>query len=393
MGRPVTKANGRIKPLTVLGANGKEEYHPEARYKLSWYESGKKRFEDVGQDTDVAVASLQRKETALAALASGLEIKGEGPDAEGRVLVNDAISVYLSDVKAGKAPKTFAAPKRSLELFRLSCLKTYMDQIGTRDMLDFKNFLVKQGFAARTVFNQFEAANSFLRANGIKDIVPKHEWPRFDQKPVKRYTQEQLTRLFAEADEDERLVFQFFLGSGAREGEVSRLTWANVDFRGKKVDFISQEGASTKTRKSRSVPLPDHLIASLRAAERSNGHSRYVFPNGEGGMQGHFLRILKMVAFRAGLNCGRCEKVGDGGKQNCRDSAVCGEWELHRFRKTSLRLTFITARISGRFRSGSVTTRWMLRSPTSRTKTTLRTRFASRSTPRSRSLPERSAFA
>jgi len=66
MGRPVTKANGRIKPLTVLGANGKEEYHPEARYKLSWYESGKKRFEDVGQDTDVAVASLQRKETALA---------------------------------------------------------------------------------------------------------------------------------------------------------------------------------------------------------------------------------------------------------------------------------------------------------------------------------------
>src|SRR5207253_10213278 len=35
MGRPVTKANGRIKPLTVR-ANGKEESHPEARYKLSW---------------------------------------------------------------------------------------------------------------------------------------------------------------------------------------------------------------------------------------------------------------------------------------------------------------------------------------------------------------------
>ena len=59
-----------------------------------------------------------------------------------------------------------------------------------------------------------------------------------------------------------------------------------------------------------------------------------VFPNSEGRPQGHFLRMLKELAYRAGLNCGRCMGVLDGKEVSCRTHAVCGEWELHRFRKT-----------------------------------------------------------
>lgn len=43
-------------------ADGTEEHHPEARYKVMWYESGKKKSEDAGQDPDVAVATLNRRE-------------------------------------------------------------------------------------------------------------------------------------------------------------------------------------------------------------------------------------------------------------------------------------------------------------------------------------------
>ena len=132
--KPVVKANGRIKPLYVL-VDGKEKHHPEARYKVSWYESGRKRFEDVGQDADVAVAALNRREKALEAIAAGLEVKGEGKD-KGRVTVSAAISVYLSDSKDGKAPKTCTSRKLTLELFRQSCSKIFLDQIETRDMLD-----------------------------------------------------------------------------------------------------------------------------------------------------------------------------------------------------------------------------------------------------------------
>ena len=41
--KPVVKANGRMKALYVL-VDGKEKHHSEARYKVSWYESGRKRL-------------------------------------------------------------------------------------------------------------------------------------------------------------------------------------------------------------------------------------------------------------------------------------------------------------------------------------------------------------
>jgi hypothetical protein len=75
-----------------------------------------------------------------------------------------------------------------MELFAESCNKTFVDQIELRDMLNFKALLMKKGFADRTVFNHFECANTFLRANGVisangKSIVPPHDWPDFDESP------------------------------------------------------------------------------------------------------------------------------------------------------------------------------------------------------------------
>lgn len=97
---------------------------------VSWYESGRKRFEDVGQDADVAVAALNRREKALEAIAAGLEVKGEGKD-KGRVTVSAAISVYLSDTKDGKAPKTYSSRKRTLDLFQQSRLSSWQ-RLGQR---------------------------------------------------------------------------------------------------------------------------------------------------------------------------------------------------------------------------------------------------------------------
>jgi integrase/recombinase XerD len=224
MGKPAVKGNSRLKPLWVM-VDGKVDHHPEARYKVSWYDSGKKRFEDVGQDPDVALATLNRREKSLEAKASGLTGLNDS-EAKGRVLLSAAIAVYVDDAADGKkAKKTHSARKRTMDLFRESCNKTFVDQIDLRDMLNFKSHLRKQGFADRTVFNHFECANSFLRANGVisttgKSIVPSHEWPDFNEKPVKKYQPEQLAKLFAEADEMETAVFKFFLLSGGREGEV-----------------------------------------------------------------------------------------------------------------------------------------------------------------------------
>lgn len=91
-----------------------------------------------------------------------------------------------------------------------------------------------------------------------------------------------------------------------------------------------------KSAKDRFVPIPPALMAKLkRRMKTKRAHPRdLVFPNSEGRPQRHFLRILKAVAYRAGLNCGRYTcSLGDK-RVSCEDHAVCGEWELHRFRKT-----------------------------------------------------------
>jgi integrase/recombinase XerD len=56
-----------------------------------------------------------------------------------------------------------------------------------------------------------------------------------------------------------------------------------------------------------------------------------VFPGNAGKPNGHFLRTLQRLAYRAGLNC--CECITKVGK-SCTAHAVCSEWGLHKFRKT-----------------------------------------------------------
>jgi integrase len=56
-----------------------------------------------------------------------------------------------------------------------------------------------------------------------------------------------------------------------------------------------------------------------------------LFPNALGRPNGHFLRVLKKLAKRAGLNCGECvTKKG----LSCQEHPVCDKWELHKFRRT-----------------------------------------------------------
>jgi integrase/recombinase XerD len=59
--------------------------------------------------------------------------------------------------------------------------------------------------------------------------------------------------------------------------------------------------------------------------------ARLIFTNSIGKPEGHWLRILKEVAYNAGLNCGHCvSKKG----LCCKDTPTCKNWILHRFRKT-----------------------------------------------------------
>jgi len=102
-------------------------------------------------------------------------------------------------------------------------------------------------------------------------------------------------------------------------------------------------GRSTpKSHESRMVPLPENLIKLLKDRHKQPHHPRWIFTNTEGNPDNHFLRKLKIIALRAGLNCGQCKTSLTRGSYErkrvlevtCAAEPVCQHWYLHRLRKT-----------------------------------------------------------
>ena len=156
---------------------------------------------------------------------------------------------------------------------------------------------------------------------------------KFTEKTVSAYSPEEIQRLMVAADREEADLFQFLLCTGVREQEAMYATWRDVDFNGR--TFLVREKLdlkfTPKDKEEGKIPIPDSLVELLGARRKRYPNSRLIFPRPNGEPNGHFLRILKNVAYHAGLNCGECyNKAG----KCCATSPTCSCFGLHRFRKT-----------------------------------------------------------
>jgi integrase len=93
-----------------------------------------------------------------------------------------------------------------------------IDQIAQPILKKFAMKMKRQGLGDRTISNRLVNVVTFLKAHGIDNISLGH---RHTEKKVSAYSNEELTNLFAACDADDKLLFQFFLGTGFREQEVS----------------------------------------------------------------------------------------------------------------------------------------------------------------------------
>jgi integrase/recombinase XerD len=136
-----------------------------------------------------------------------------------------AVADFLDETKLTKKPKTRAAYSTALSYFTESCHKLNLDEIERKDLLKFSAFLRdEKGQAPRSVYNKFENVMTFLKANGIRGLAGKNDWPRFTEEEPEIYEQEELDKLFAKCDAEERLWYEFFLMTGMREQEVMSRT-------------------------------------------------------------------------------------------------------------------------------------------------------------------------
>ena len=307
--------------------------------------SGKKRvWQAVGSDGDAALVALRNKEHDLQAVGLGRIAPGVVPanQSASATSLENAIKGYLSEIRRFRMPKTIAACERILGVFQGRFPDRSLDSITRDDLVDHMAALREEGLGPRTVYNHLMRVKSFLRSRGIVGLLQKEDIPPYDEPEVEAYDPDQLDALFAAANAEERLLFQFFLVTGFRDQEVMFCTWKNVDFKGKVIMVRSKPelGFRPKDKEERSVPVPDSLI-TLLAARKKQSVSPFVFPGPNGKPNGHFLRILQQLAFRAELNCGECNskprKTKDGKPKpvkSCKTHAMCGDWGLHKFRKT-----------------------------------------------------------
>jgi hypothetical protein len=74
------------------------------------------------------------------------------------------------------------------------------------------------------------------------------------------------------------------------------------------------------------------------ASPDAPSRDKLIFPDADGQPLGSgLLRLLKIRAYEAGLNCGQCTGRGKDEKGNpvdicCADGPVCTKWKSHRFR-------------------------------------------------------------
>jgi integrase/recombinase XerD len=294
-------ANGRVKPDAVL-VNGKPERHPEGAYYIEWHDSGKRIRLSVGKDAADASSMRLRKETEL----NNGDATVPELAANGHRSVAGSVADYLEETELTKKPKTLAAYTTALSYFRESCHKLNLEDIDRMDMLKFCAFLRdEKNQAPRSVYNKFENLMAFLKANGIRGLVGKNDWPRYTEEEPEMYEKEELGKLFATCDAEERLWYEFFLMTGEREQEVMYTYWSDVNFAAStvRVTHKPDRGWTPKAYKEREMPIPARLAKSLKAWKgKANKECSLVFPTGGCNPKLNFLDDLKAVAERANLN-------------------------------------------------------------------------------------------
>jgi len=302
--RVVLSANGRVKP-DYVHVNGHEEKHTEGAYYLEWREGSKRVRLSVGKDAQDAAARRLRKEAELNAINNGVAVVPENSENGNRSIAR-AVAEFLDETKLTKKPKTLAAYTTALNYFTESCPKLYLHDIDRKDLLKFCAFLRdEKEQAPRSVYNKFENLMTFLKAQGIRGLAGKNDWPRYTEEEPEMYEEAELDTLFKACTPEERLWYEFFLMTGMREQEVMHTYWSDVNLAAStvRVSHKPDRGWTPKAYKEREIPIPAKLVKKLKAwkakADKTCG---LVFPTAGCNPKLDFLDCLKACAERAELD-------------------------------------------------------------------------------------------
>lgn len=329
----VPEASGRLKDKVRV--NGQVEVHTEGSYFIEWWVSGRRYRETTNREE--AIDAARRKAVELRAIRDGLlAAPVPEPAASAKTPIGDAIKDYLKYVKMQRKKRTHLTYRYTLDvLLRASYKKKYVEDATRQDALDFMTYCYEQGLGARTVYDKLVTVLQLFKRHGREKLLERGDWPSYVDTIRPIYEPEELTAMFRAATEEEADLLKFILGSGFRDQEIRYVEYLDLDFRHDLVRVTAKPewDFTPKNWEERVVPLPHALMERLRQRkERKKARPHdLLFGNTKGRPDSEMDMVVKRVAERARLNCGRC--VTEHGNK-CAEGPYCMNFFLHKFRHT-----------------------------------------------------------
>jgi integrase len=302
---------------TVAFAPGQRGAIPDAAKVPPFYvrdqRGGQQWLRLEARELEEAKAEAQKIQHVLQAKAKGVEVVEATDPNKDRLTAK--IAAYLAEVEANKSIATWNAYRRSTELFLESCKRLNVADVGRTDMLNFKTYLKKKEFSGRTMYNHFlNITIFFVWAKGEEDTLglKENDWPEKPERDPEAYSEDEIKALLKTAagtfrgierkdgeKKDDRLLLNAFLNSGLRDGELSHLTYGDIDVKHSIWKVRAKEHHDLKTAGSkRDVPVGEWLTRKIMDRKKAEGKqdSDLIFPSKQGGVDTHLIRITQRIA-------------------------------------------------------------------------------------------------
>jgi integrase len=301
-GYPWKRANDRYK-------NGQPKVSPNSfEYALRYTLDGDRYFRTF-KTVENLMATLAQVEVQIHAAKNGIQLVNplSAKQRTNQESLVSAVQRYTDEVKANKSHRTWTAYHNSLRHFVASCRKPTVQQVVREDLLAFKTYCKSLEHEEGTIYNNFLNVMVFFKWANRPTGVKAEDWPKKPKSDPKEFSDEELEAMLKVADSEERLILKSFLFSAMREGELAHLTYGDIDFRDSlwRVRAKPQWDWTLKTQAAqRDIPVCAKQTKKIleRMKEKGKKPTDLIFPNANGGPDGHLLRIVKAVAKRAGLD-------------------------------------------------------------------------------------------
>lgn len=104
------------------------------------------------------------------------------------------------------------------------------ESLRIRILRDYQDKRVAEGLDTDTVFNRMLALRILCKQRGIKFPLDWGEMPAVEEVEAVPYTDDELEKIFAAMDDEQRARCKFFLGTACRDKEVTYAAWQDIDF-------------------------------------------------------------------------------------------------------------------------------------------------------------------